>query len=312
MDRRRLIRLARRLKRLSDELPPKEQKAVSEIVALWVRAVRRMSHEGAAAPEGGLQAEAGPLDPVDADAAGDSALVERLVDLVRGADPVDFFLMKDQLSMAASALPVDGTLPRTPSDLHAFRVIQRWLFELCRAGRPGLRKDGIIWRGRPRFMTDDLLQALLAEAADLRPGASRQRWGQFTCSKTKVAQSLSEGADVRSMIRDLAGSIEGVSTAIYLYYDEPGAHVRPHVDGDKFSINMNVMLDHSSRTDATSDLVVYPVDGAPERLRMTPGELVLMYADCIVHTRSPVSAGEIVQNLAMGFQLSNEIRRSVQ
>lgn len=307
MDRRRLIRLARRLKLLNEELPPKEQESISEIVNLWVHGVRQISHEGAAAPEAATIANGEPIDRVD-----DSILIEKLVEFVSGAETPDFFLIKDLLSTAVSALPVDGTLPSTRAHFHAFRVIQRCLFELRRPARPALRKNGIIWRGRPRFMTDDLLHALLAEAASLRPGASRQRWGQFTCSKTKVAQRLSEKLEVRSMIRDLVGDIEDLSTAIYLYYDEPGAHVRPHLDGDEFGINMNLMLHHSGGTPATSDLVVYPADGFPERIRMAPGELVLMYADCVVHTRSPVSTGEIVQNLAMGFQPSHEIRRSVQ
>jgi hypothetical protein len=309
VDRKRLIRLARRLKLLNEELSPKEQKSLSKIVSLWMRAVGQITEGRAAVAAGAPNAHAARLDP-EGDYASDIALVAKLVDFVRGAEPADFFLVKDLLSTAVSYLPIDGTLPRTQGEYHAFRLIQRWLFELRRGTRPGLQTNGLIWRGRPFFMTDDLLQALLAESTNLRPDAKRQKWAQFTCSVTRVAQCLSEGIEIRSLIGKLVGSIDESSTAIYLYYDEPGAHVRPHVDGDRFSINMNLMLHHSGSGSAPSDLVLYPMDGAPERVRLGPGELVLMYADCVVHTRTPVSVGEIVRNLAMGFQPSHEMRRS--
>src|SRR5690606_22409092 len=77
-------------------------------------------------------------------------------------DTAAFFQLKELLGIAAGGIPNNGTLPTEPGLLGGFRLAQAALYEL-RQGRKNLREDGILYKGRPAFMTDDLLQAMQRE-----------------------------------------------------------------------------------------------------------------------------------------------------
>lgn len=238
-------------------------------------------------------------------------LADKLLDLIEPGDADDFFALKNLLSIAASALPVNGTLPSDDKQLTAFRLVQDCLYRLRRPLRPRLTLDGVLWHGRPAFVTDAVLRSLTDDARLARRVAQRQKWGQFISPGGPVVAAFTKCDELRTFIENLVGDVDEFGVASCLYYDEIDAHIRPHVDTDNFCVNANLMLEHESFGRRTSNLIVYPVGGQPKQIALKPGEMVVMYADCIVHTRTPVSDGERVMNITFGYKPKSEVHESI-
>jgi hypothetical protein len=237
-----------------------------------------------------------------------SSLSAKLLDKFDLTDPDQFFALKNLLGITVSGLPGDATLPTDPGELRSFRIAQECLFAL-REGRPRLAPDGIIWKGRPDFVTDELLRALQIEMEAERPAAIIQRWGQFVSAGGPIAQELARSPVMRRFVEDLIGPVAKVGIASCLFYDSAGAYIRPHVDTDVFSVNANLMIRHIASDTKSSQLWTYPVGGEPKPVTLEPGELVLMYADCVVHARTPLSEGEAVRTITVGFQPTREVHQ---
>ncbi len=221
-------------------------------------------------------------------------------------DTAAFFQLKELLGIAAGGIPNNGTLPTEPGLLGGFRLAQAALYEL-RQGRKNLREDGILYKGRPAFMTDDLLQAMQREMEEQQQTAIRDRWQQFLARSGPVVQSVADHPALRAMIDDLVGPVQQHAEITCLFYDAVGAEIRPHVDVDQFSVNANVLVSHTAASRRESEFVLYPVEGEPRRLHFEPGELILFYADCIVHARTPIAEGEKVRAVSIGFRPHNEL-----
>ncbi|MEO8181036.1 MAG: hypothetical protein ABI895_19545 [Deltaproteobacteria bacterium] len=239
-----------------------------------------------------------------------SSLSSKLLDKFDLADPEQFFALKNLLGITVSGLPGDASLPTDPGELRSFRIAQECLFQLRKGGpRPRLTPDGIIWKGRPAFMTDGLLQSLQEEMEVERPAAIIQRWGQLVSAGGPIAQGLAQSPETRRFVEELVGPVAKVGIASCLFYDSPGASIKPHVDTDVFSVNANFMIRHGGSGATTSQLWTYPVGGQPHPIPLEPGEMVLMYADCVVHARTPLSAGETVRTITVGFQPCQEVHQ---
>ena len=50
--------------------------------------------------------------------------------------------------------------------------------------------DGILWKGRPPFLSDVLLGQLAAELNEHRPIAAEQKWGQYICPGGPAVQEF--------------------------------------------------------------------------------------------------------------------------
>lgn len=239
------------------------------------------------------------------------ALLEKLISLIDANDSGDsFFALKNMLSIAASALPRDGGLPEAASERAAFKRVQECLYELRKPTRPALRPDGIIWRGRPSFLTDEVLQSLLDEVEKFRPVAEPQKWGQHISPGGHAVARFANSPELLQLVEANCGTVEDKSYPSCLYYDSPGAHIKPHVDTDNFCVNVNLMLRHDAKEAPTSALIIYPFDDEPKRIELVAGEMIIMYADCVVHTRTPVGEGEIVRNITFGYKPAAEIHQN--
>ena len=236
-------------------------------------------------------------------------LLDKLIGLIDEEDEQSFFALKNLLSIAASALPTDGSLPRNPKECAAFRHVQRCLYELRKSSRPRLSSDGILWRGRPDFVTDGMLGALVDEVEQWRPRAEIQKWGQYISPGGERVKSFANSVHLRTLVTDLCGEMEDQNYPSCLYYDSEGAHIKPHVDTDNFCVNVNLMLRHSSSGKRDSALVIYPYDDDPKTIVLEPGEILIMYADCVVHTRTPVARDEVIRNITFGYRPRNEIHQ---
>lgn len=236
-------------------------------------------------------------------------LLDKLIDLTEGDEEL-FFALKNLLGIAASGLPNDGSLPTEMSELQAFQGVQRCLYDLRKPTRPKLRPDGILWRGRPDFLSDQMLAELIAEVEEWRPRAEIQKWGQYISPGGEHVAAFASSPALLEMMRELVGEVKERSFPSCLYYDEGGAHIKPHVDTDNFCVNVNLMLRHCFKDQRSSTLVIYPYNSEPLHVELEVGEMLILYADCVVHTRTPISEGEIIRNITFGYQPLNEIHQA--
>jgi hypothetical protein len=163
-------------------------------------------------------------------------------------------------------------------------------------------RNGVVYRGRPAFLSDTLLDALRAESDALRDNAVRFH-DHLVVSGAPLARSVAFSAELNDLLSPLAGPVQPTSKANYLYYDEPGLGIDPHVDNEEFSLNAILMLRHE-HTAPPSALVLFPLHSPPEKIYLQPGEMIVMFADSIVHARERVAAGERVGIVAFGFSPS--------
>lgn len=232
------------------------------------------------------------------------SLPARLISALQIETAAEFIAAKELFELTVAAAPIDGSLPPAPEDLAGFRLAQAALFQL-RVHRKNLTPNGVIWRGRPALLTDEWLADIRDEFAEMRLQAVHDRWGQFLGKPGPAVRRLLQSSELEAFIQARAGPVRS-RRATCIYYEMEGAHIRPHVDTDGFSLNANLMVRHTGGADSRSRLVIYPLDGEPASMSLQDGELILFYADCIVHGRTPLSSGESVWALSLGFTPDGE------
>lgn len=204
------------------------------------------------------------------------------------------------LSLAAGQLSPDGRLPRDPDQAAALRTVIQSLARLQPHGAH-VPRNGIAYRGRPAFLTDDLLQRLRDEARVVRRRAVPQT-GHLLGRGGPLADRLAASPEMIALVERTTVPVTATNIASYLFYETEGAGLAAHVDTEIFSLNVNLMLEHTSTADRTSFLYIYTMDGDCEQIVFPPGEIILTYADSVVHGRAPLARGEYVNNLTIGFQ----------
>jgi hypothetical protein len=227
------------------------------------------------------------------------ALAEKFQDFnttLTDAEKANFKLL---LGLAAGGLAPQFTKPSTGDNAVAFDVVSEALAKLQPYSKriPG---DGIAFRGRPSFMTDELLGSLQAEARVLRPMAQRFDEHFLGCG-APLANNLSVSPLLTSFVREHAGDVQPTGIASFLYYDELGQGIDPHIDTDIFSLNVLLMLDHQRSIEPPSALVIFPPHSDPQRFELRPGEVLIMFAGSIAHGRERMKSGESVSILTFGF-----------
>jgi hypothetical protein len=161
--------------------------------------------------------------------------------------------------------------------------------------------------GRPPFLTDERLAALVQEAHDLRAeaeatGQDPGQAGQLHADPGPVARALVVDKGWNELCRQALGfERRSPYTAGYLYYEQSGAGIVPHVDDADFAVNVIIVVARSAGGDERSATVLHPAGQPPVRAVLEPGEAVLLEADGLVHAREPMQPGERVTVLTMGF-----------
>lgn len=163
-----------------------------------------------------------------------------------------------------------------------------------------ISRNGVAYRGRPEFMTDELLTALQTEARTFRP-SSATRPDAFLGRGAPIANELAVSSKLSSFVREHAGPVEPTGIANFIYYDEPGQRTDPHVDSDLFALNALVMLEHEYVTEPQAALILFPPYSEPERLELVPGEVIIMFAASSVHGREHIQPGERISIVIFGF-----------
>jgi hypothetical protein len=161
--------------------------------------------------------------------------------------------------------------------------------------------DGVFYLGRPGFLSDDRLGRLRDEAEAARPGARRFR-KEFYAGVGPSGRAFSMSSELRELVAERAADAVPTESASYLYYDEPGSELAPHVDTETFTLNVLMNLVHEHDRERTSAFLLFPDGPAPHRVFLKPGTLILFHAGAVVHARSATSAaGERVWNIGIGF-----------
>lgn len=167
---------------------------------------------------------------------------------------------------------------------------------------------GIAYRGRPDFMTDQLVEDLRAEALRFRPYA-RLNFEQFiatidTPDDSTVSERLAASEDLYRLVTQHAGSCLRSYITSYIYYEVAGQCSKPHVDNAFTSITAMIGLrnDHEDLTSPLSSSVIYWPDSPPMEYRLKPGELVIFFGVCTLHGRYPISSGETIHSLLVSFR----------
>lgn len=229
----------------------------------------------------------------------DSNLIETLRQFHETLSEAEQANYKLLLGLAAGGLSPDLELPSVEEKRRAFGAVSETLVRLQPYSKR-ISRNGIAYRGRPDFMSDELLAAQIEEARDLRPRAIRYE-NHFLGTGAPLANRLAMSPEMTSLVRHHAGDVQPTGIASFLYYDEPGQGIEPHIDTDVFSLNVIVMLAHEAGEGRPSNLVVFPPNSEPERIDLRPGEMVIMFAGSIAHGRERMRPGESVWILTLGF-----------
>jgi hypothetical protein len=228
---------------------------------------------------------------------------ERLVDKLQAfneslteAERANYKLL---LGLAAGGLSPDFRTPSRPEKRAAFDTVGETLARL-QPYSARISPNGIAYRGRPDFMTDEVLRSLIEEAEVLRPRAIPYE-EHFLGTGAPIANRMAVSAELGGLVKAHAGDVQPTGVASFLFYDAPGQGIEPHIDTDIFSLNVILMLKHVGGGDQRSCLVVFPPGREPERLDLVPGEMVIMFAGSITHGREFVKPDEEVAILTFGF-----------
>jgi hypothetical protein len=169
------------------------------------------------------------------------------------------------------------------------------------------RPAGFALLGRPPFVSDERLAELAAEALDMRAeakatGSDPGQAGQLIAGPGPVARALVLDKGWNELCREALGCERRSPYSVsYLYYEQSGAGIVPHVDDPDFAVNVIMVVSRSAGGDERSATVLHPAGEGPVRAVLEPGEAVLLEADGLVHAREPMQPGERVTVLTMGF-----------
>jgi hypothetical protein len=220
------------------------------------------------------------------------SLVEKICALAESLDDKELARYRLMLGVAAGGLAPHGNVPSDLEKVQAFKTILQCLARI--------QKTGIAYRGRPPFLTDDLLSRLQTESAQMRKVAEKADRYLFT-SSGPIAQELADGLALNQFINEVCPGLIPTGTSSYIYYEGKDAGLDPHIDSDSYSVNVILILEHTS-PESGSRLITFRPDGSADRLQLAKGEGVVLYAGGTVHAREDLADGESVSLLTIGFQ----------
>ncbi|MDB5141175.1 MAG: hypothetical protein JWR12_3091 [Mucilaginibacter sp.] len=214
------------------------------------------------------------------------------------AEKANFKLL---LGLSAGGLISDFSRPNSSHKAKAIDTVTETLSKLQPySGR--ISKNGVAYIGRPDFMTNELLSSLQDEARSVRPFATKFD-EHFLGRGAPIANELSTSKMLLNFVLSHTGEVKSTGVASFLFYDEEGQGIDPHIDTDIFSLNVILMLSHEDQNNPNhnSALFVFPPGEKPERIDLNPGDMVIMFAGSIAHGRQRMKKSESVSILTFGF-----------
>ncbi|WP_158897295.1 hypothetical protein [Streptomyces hygroscopicus] len=224
------------------------------------------------------------------------AMGQRLAELHRTLTPAEQANLKLILGLSAGRLVPD----KGSESERGRRAVSEALEILCPYDVADPR--GIQYRGRPEFLTDDLLTALVAEAEQVGQKAVPFDEHYLGMGGT-VADRIATSEELAGLVASVVPKAEATGIASYLFYRDAGQGIIPHIDTDIFSLNVLMMLKHEIPPGIAepSALYMHFADGSEQRLQLEPGEVVIFLAGTQAHSRTPIQQDERVTILTFGF-----------
>ena len=229
-----------------------------------------------------------------------SALQEKLIRFSSQLSGPERDNLKLMLGLAAGNLADQWQIPDRHSDRMEFDTLLVCLEQLQPHSKK-VPRNGIVYKGKPKFLSETLLGELQNEARIERLKAIDHN-NHFLGCGGPTANQLAVSKQLLDFVISKAGSVGATSIASYLFYERTGQGLVPHVDTEVFSLNALMMIEHTGRGASQSQLVIFSSGLNREEIDLQPGELLLFFADSVVHGRTPVSEGELVTILTVGFQ----------
>ncbi|NVB36539.1 hypothetical protein G6O69_01755 [Pseudenhygromyxa sp. WMMC2535] len=168
-----------------------------------------------------------------------------------------------------------------------------------------LGERGCLWVGRMPFVTDAVLDRLVADAEIRRSEAvhaTRHRLLEGGEAAMALAAQPELDAFVRALVTEGEGQSVTQTSTYYHYYDAVDDRVEPHLDTDEFSLSCLMLLRHSHTTTPRSRFYVCPPGEGPTPIALREGECVVFYSGSVVHARSAPGRGESVITASWGFE----------
>lgn len=219
-------------------------------------------------------------------------LHERLHEFSHSLTPAELDNYKMLLCMAAGGLAPHGDLPTEPRKVHAFRSVLTSLSMLQRAG--------VLWRGEMSVFPEGTLKKLQDEAI-VRRATAKSTERHFLGCGGPFADQFARSHELAAFVEQLDPEMEPTGIASYVYYDAPGCGLDPHIDTEVFSLNLIIMLHHQYSSDP-SHLLIFDPDGTQNRVLLTVGQCLLLYAGGTIHAREDMKQNESLSLLTIGFQ----------
>ena len=170
---------------------------------------------------------------------------------------------------------------------------------------------GIVYNGRPAFMTDELVEKLRNESEKFRPNAwplkgndpSQYLYRPDTQDGHTYAEKLAESSELHQLVQKYAGEVLKSYITNYIYYDEAGQCSKPHIDNAFTSVTAMVAIEHTSKDGIlSSSSVCYWPDMGRFDYRLKPGEISIFFGVSTLHGRTPIREGEKVTSLLLSFR----------
>ncbi|MCH5716677.1 hypothetical protein [Niabella hibiscisoli] len=143
---------------------------------------------------------------------------------------------------------------------------------------------GLAYKGRPDFMTDELLSKLQQEATKFREEAVINLEQFITCAETldksSVAETLEDMQELNDLVEKHAGKCLPSFISNYIYYDEIGHCSKPHVDNGFTAVTVMIALKHESNCNnlSSSSVAYWPkkidliTNSSQESLQFSSGQ----------------------------------------
>lgn len=171
-----------------------------------------------------------------------------------------------------------------------------------------IKDFGLAYKGRPTFMTDDLLYALIKESEEYKLKA-KANFNQYiyqveTENNEYVCETFANSSDLLDLVTSHAGPVIPSFITSYIYYFNEGNDSKPHVDNAFTSITVMVGLKHEfpDRTINSSSSFIYWANKKPLHYRLLPGEIAIFFGCTVIHGRTPVKKDESINSLLISFR----------
>lgn len=172
-----------------------------------------------------------------------------------------------------------------------------------------IKDFGIAYKGRPSFMTDDLLDALIKESEEFKlkssPNFNQHIYQVETVNDETISEKFANSKDLLKLVEDYAGPVIPSFITSYIYYFNEGDDSKPHVDNAFTSVTVMVGLKHDFSNDIknnTSSSFIYWANKKPLHYRLLPGEIAIFFGSSVIHGRTPVKKDEKINSLLVSFR----------